>query len=63
MADDADKAGESLDLYQRVREGNRVIYEGVSAYKCESCGDPIPQGRRDAIPGVTLCVFCKEMGD
>ena len=27
---------------------------------CEECGDEIPEARRLAIPGVQLCVFCKE---
>ena len=27
---------------------------------CEECGDEIPEARRNAIPGCTLCVFCKE---
>jgi phage/conjugal plasmid C-4 type zinc finger TraR family protein len=31
-----------------------------SAEECEECGDEIPLARRLAIPGVRLCVFCKE---
>ena len=31
-----------------------------SAEECEECGDEIPEARRNAIPGVQLCVFCKE---
>jgi phage/conjugal plasmid C-4 type zinc finger TraR family protein len=31
-----------------------------SATECEECGDEIPEARRQAIPGVQLCVFCKE---
>jgi phage/conjugal plasmid C-4 type zinc finger TraR family protein len=31
-----------------------------SATECEECGDEIPEARRLAIPGVKLCVFCKE---
>jgi phage/conjugal plasmid C-4 type zinc finger TraR family protein len=31
-----------------------------SAEECEECGDEIPEARRLAIPGVKLCVFCKE---
>ena len=27
---------------------------------CDECGDEIPQQRREAIPGVELCVFCQE---
>lgn len=32
---------------------------GVSASHCIDCEAPIPQGRQDAIPGVTLCVECQ----
>lgn len=31
-----------------------------SLEECEECGDEIPTARRLAIPGVRLCVFCKE---
>lgn len=30
---------------------------------CEECGDEIPQARQLAIPGVRLCVFCKERAE
>lgn len=30
-----------------------------SAEFCEECGEPIPEARRLAIPGVQLCVHCK----
>jgi phage/conjugal plasmid C-4 type zinc finger TraR family protein len=31
-----------------------------SAEECEECGDDIPEARRNAVPGVQLCVFCQE---
>lgn len=31
-----------------------------SAEECEECGDEIPEARRQAVPGVQLCVFCQE---
>ena len=30
---------------------------------CEECGDEIPRARQLAIPGVRLCVFCKERAE
>ncbi len=39
---------------------NRTRYIGVSAHECDECGDEIPQGRREALPGVQLCVECAE---
>lgn len=33
---------------------------GVSATHCEHCGEAIPEARRMAVPGVELCVPCKQ---
>lgn len=30
---------------------------------CEECGDEIPKARQLAIPGVKMCVFCKELSE
>ncbi len=32
---------------------------GAGLTHCAECGDPIPLARRDAIPGVRLCVDCQ----
>lgn len=32
---------------------------GPSAYRCEECGDAIPEERRQAEPGTEHCVECK----
>lgn len=31
-----------------------------SAEFCEECGEPIPEARRKALPGVQYCVSCQE---
>ena len=31
---------------------------GESAEDCAECGEPIPEARRAALPGVKLCVDC-----
>ena len=33
--------------------------KGESLHHCEECNDAIPQARREAIPGVRLCVSCQ----
>jgi len=33
--------------------------QGESAFECEDCGEPIPEGRRKAAPGCTRCVPCQ----
>jgi phage/conjugal plasmid C-4 type zinc finger TraR family protein len=34
-----------------------------SLSECEECGEDIPLARQLAIPGVKLCVFCKERAE
>jgi len=31
---------------------------GDSAYSCRSCGERIPEARRQAVPGTNVCGFC-----
>jgi RNA polymerase-binding transcription factor DksA len=37
--------------------------EGPSLESCAECGARIPEARREAIPGVRLCVACQEAHD
>jgi len=32
---------------------------GVSLSHCEECEEPIPEARREAVPGVRLCISCQ----
>jgi phage/conjugal plasmid C-4 type zinc finger TraR family protein len=43
----------------QVQAARSRLYQGESAVYCEECGEPIPEGRRKAIPGVRLCVACQ----
>ncbi|RYH02330.1 DksA/TraR family C4-type zinc finger protein [Salipiger sp. IMCC34102] len=36
---------------------------GESRTHCVDCDEPIPERRREAIPGVTLCVECQQDRD
>lgn len=36
---------------------------GESLKHCEACGVAIPNARRDAVPGVRLCIKCQEAQD
>ena len=36
---------------------------GGSLLECEECGAEIPAGRREALPGVRLCVACQSGRD
>ena len=37
--------------------------KGASATHCDECGEPIPEGRRTAVPGVRNCVACQSGHD
>ena len=39
------------------------IPQGPSATHCQECGEPIPDARRDALPGVRLCIACQQKAD
>ena len=60
MADICDDA--SIVIEQTLNRSLAHIprYTGISATECVECGDVIPEGRRVAIPGVTLCTPCAE---
>ncbi|TIX48935.1 DksA/TraR family C4-type zinc finger protein [Alteraurantiacibacter aquimixticola] len=36
---------------------------GESAKYCDECGEPIPEKRRQAVPGVRRCVACQSGQD
>ncbi|HEY0209789.1 DksA/TraR family C4-type zinc finger protein [Acerihabitans sp.] len=48
------------DAVQRAR---RSLLKGESAEHCQECGEPIAQARREALPGVRLCVQCQSAQD
>lgn len=36
---------------------------GASEFFCLTCGEEIPEQRRRALPGVSLCVSCKQISE
>lgn len=46
-----------------VARARRNLHVGKSLEFCEECGEPIPEARRKALPGVRLCVKCQEAED
>jgi phage/conjugal plasmid C-4 type zinc finger TraR family protein len=50
----------NMNAVAAVRRELEKQAQQPSAEECEECGDEIPLARRLAIPGVQLCVFCKE---
>ena len=48
------------DINVRIRKVRSTGYgPDESATECEACGSEIPEARRLAAPGCTLCVKCK----
>jgi len=46
-----------------VQQARSRLPRGNSLSHCEACGDPIPLARREAVPGVRLCINCQETID
>lgn len=46
-----------------VARARKNVPCGESLLYCEDCGIEIPQARREAVPGVRLCIFCQEEAD
>lgn len=46
-----------------VRRARNELPKGESLTHCEECGNPIPEARRRAVPGVRLCVACQSQLD
>lgn len=64
MADVIDSAQKRADLILSAQiQAARAPIAGVSAMFCLDCERPIPEERRAALPGVELCVYCKELAE
>lgn len=50
-------------INDEVMRARAALPQGKSLEFCEECGDPIPETRRKALPGVRLCVSCQEEVD
>ena len=46
-----------------VSRAKSRLPSGPGLTHCESCGAEIPAARREAVPGVRLCVTCQEAED
>ncbi|HEY2622364.1 MAG TPA: DksA/TraR family C4-type zinc finger protein [Dyella sp.] len=46
-----------------VKRARSRLNKGPSLTHCEDCDSPIPVARREAVPGVRLCIACQETHD
>jgi phage/conjugal plasmid C-4 type zinc finger TraR family protein len=42
-----------------VQKARQQLPQGQSLTECQQCGEPIPEKRRQALPGVKLCRDCQ----
>ena len=48
------------DAVERARS---QLPQGPAVTHCAECGEPIPEARRQALPGVRLCLLCQQAAD
>ena len=62
---DEDDVHEQIEstISDEVERARSSLPQGESLTHCEECGEPIPEARREALPGVRLCVACQEEHD
>ena len=64
-ADEASELEKRLALEERLGESLNEVEHALQKYEagtyglCDSCGQPIEQGRLEAIPQASLCLSCK----
>ncbi|WP_028536168.1 TraR/DksA family transcriptional regulator [Paludibacterium yongneupense] len=61
--DQFDKATELEEQHreQALAAQARRQPNGHSYSHCEDCGEPIPEGRRKAMPGCHRCIPCQQL--
>ena len=57
---DRAKIYEERERKAAVESARAVLPTGPSLAICAHCEEPIPEGRRQAMPGCTLCRECQE---
>jgi phage/conjugal plasmid C-4 type zinc finger TraR family protein len=46
-----------------VERARRQLPQGPGLTHCAECGEPIAAARREAVPGVRLCLACQQAAD
>ena len=46
-----------------IKRARSQLKRGPGLTHCEECDAPIPEARRQAVPGVRLCITCQEAED
>lgn len=62
-SEDAGSEQMQQTLEDAVSQARSQLPKGISASHCDECDAVIPEGRRQALPGVRLCVACQSALD
>lgn len=60
-----DAVQEQIDstIDDAVARARNELPTGDSLMQCAECGETIPEARRNALPGVRLCIACQQAMD
>ncbi len=61
--DDAVQQQIDATVEDAVKRARSKLAAGPGLTHCEECEAPIPSARREAVPGVRLCVRCQAQAD
>lgn len=61
--DDAVHQQIEASIEDAVKRARARVGRGASSSHCEACEEPIPEARRQAVPGVRLCIECQAEAD
>lgn len=60
MSDEVDYAQEVIEVCEQAMiQTIRSVLQSEGSSHCESCGEPIPDRRRQAVPWATTCATCQ----
>ncbi|HAT6805126.1 TPA: TraR/DksA family transcriptional regulator [Citrobacter freundii] len=61
MADeiDRDQAFNEMSLDALIASARLKPTYSISCYYCQLCGEPVPEKRRQTLPGVSTCICCQ----
>ena len=60
MTDQFDRAQQLEEMAREIAIKKHRPFKAISRVYCEDCDAPIPEKRRQLIPGVSRCVDCQQ---
>lgn len=60
-ADGAEHEQIEATINDAIARARRALPMGESLVYCEECDAPIPEARRQAVPGVRHCIACQQV--